>query len=210
MDKIRDVLTGFGNLAAFSNDLEDAARSEASVAIALIDMNNFKELNDTHGHEAGDRVLQTMAMILRAESPGDIYRKGGDEFAVIMHETSLEQAFLKMEKIRRLIQDSTERFAVPDGRVVTVGIGVAQYPRDAKDGEGLHRAASAALAYCKEIGSNQVILPLNEEMVMKSCYYSASTVRRLKLLAERTGKKESILFREALNDLLRKYDSPRD
>ncbi len=87
-------------------------------------------------------------------------------------------------------------------------IGVAQYPRDAKDARGLLQAADAALATAKESGRNQVALPPNEEMVMKSCYYPASSMRKLRALAERLGRKDSPLLREALDDLFRKYDIP--
>jgi len=59
----------------------------------------------------------------------------------------------------------------------------------------------------KEMGRNQVALAPNEEMVMKSCYYPSTAVRQLKILVEQLKKKESVLLREALNDLLRKYDN---
>jgi len=202
-----DGLTGLANRPAFDTDLVALIKAEQTVSIALIDVNGFHELNQTCGVEAGDRALTVLAEVLKEQDPGAIYRIAGDEFAVVMADTPLEQAFLKMELTRREIEASVERFGLPDKRPVTVGIGVAQYPRDAKDVEGLMRTATSALGYCKEIGSNQVILPLNEEMVMKSCYYTGSSVRRLKVLAERLGKKESLLLREALLDLLRKYET---
>jgi plasmid stabilization system protein ParE len=91
---------------------------------------------------------------------------------------------------------------------VTLTIGVAQHPRDAKDARDLIAAANAALAAAKEAGRNQVALPPTEDMVMKSCYYPAGSLRKLKILAERLSRKESRLLREALDDLLRKYDAP--
>ena len=95
-------------------------------------------------------------------------------------------------------------------RQKTITAGVAQYPRDARDVQGVLKAADAALLSAKESGRNCVGLPPNEEMVMKSCYYPASSVRKLKALAERLYRKESLLLREALNDLLRKYDTQRE
>ena len=85
-----------------------------------------------------------------------------------------------METLRARVA-SSERFDLPDQRNVMVTIGVAQYPRDAKDARGLLQAADAALAAAKESGRNQVALPPNEEMVMKSCYYPASSVRKLRI-----------------------------
>jgi len=148
-----------------------------------------------------------MSDIIKEQNAGENYRISGDEFAVVMADVPLEQAFLRMETLRREIEGATARFGLPNHQPVTVGIGVAQYPRDAKDASSLVDAATSALRYCKDIGSNQVILPLNDEMVMKSCYYPGSSVRRLKTLAERLGKKESLLLREALQDLLRKYET---
>ncbi|MEP7188536.1 MAG: diguanylate cyclase, partial [Roseiflexaceae bacterium] len=120
---------------------------------------------------------------------------------------SLEQAFLQMETLRASVESSV-RFELPDQRNLMVTIGVAQYPRDAKDTRSLLQAADAALATAKESGRNQVALPPNEEMVMKSCYYPASSMRKLRALAERLGRKDSPLLREALDDLFRKHDVP--
>lgn len=202
-----DVLTGLPQRTEFETDLAALTSAEAAVSLAILDVNAFFDINRTFGHETGDAVLATLAAVIADNAVGRTYRVAGDEFAIVMPDMSLEQAFLSMENLRRMVQESTDRFALPDARAVTVGIGVAQYPRDAKDAEALHRAASAALGSCKEAGASQVMLPLNEEMVMKSCYYAASSVRRLKSLSERTGKKESMLLREALSDLLRKYDT---
>jgi len=113
-----------------------------------------------------------------------------------------------MQGLRAAIEASRDHFALPDGRKVTVTIGVAQSGRDADDASGLLHVASAAAICGKEKQRNHVALPMNEEMVMKSCYYPASALRRLKTLAERLGRTESRLLREALDDLLRKYDRP--
>lgn len=180
------------------------------VALAMVDIDSLQSLNETLGAEAGDRVLEGVATILTEMEGPRVYRISGDEFGAVLPGATLEQAFLRMERARAAVETAQERYAVPDGRKVTVGIGVAQCPRDARDSEALVRAADAALASVKEQGRNAVGLPPNEEMVMKSCYYPSGAVRRLKTLAERAGKKESVLLREALVDLLRKYDALRE
>src|SRR5207245_9172581 len=109
---------------------------------------------------------------------------------------------------RGRVADARERFGLPDHEEVTVGIGVAHCPRDARDAESLMRAAFAGLMVAKEHGGNQVALAPNEEMVMKSTYYGATSIRNLKGLTERLARKESALLREALDDLLRKYGQP--
>ncbi|CAA9290950.1 MAG: hypothetical protein AVDCRST_MAG93-3887, partial [uncultured Chloroflexia bacterium] len=161
------------------------------------------------GHEVGDAVLKQVAQFIRETASGG-YRLSGDEFAVVMEGVSLEQGFLRMEQLRSSVERAATSFGVPDGREIHITVGVAQSPRDAKDLRGLMEAADAALESGKESGRNQVALPSNEEMVMKSCYYPASQVRKLKVLAERLGRKESQLLREGLDEIFRKYDVIRE
>jgi diguanylate cyclase len=183
------------------------ARKE-SCALAMVDMDYFQELNEQQGHEAGDTLLRQVAELLGGAEGGSAYHIGGDEFAMLLPSVSLEQAFLAMERLRGQIEAALAHVALAEGRKVAATLGVAQYPRDAQDARALWSAASAALQSAKEGGRNTVSLPPNEEMVMKSCYYPASSISKLKGLAKRLGRKESPLLREALDDLLRKYDLP--
>ena len=105
-----------------------------------------------------------------------MYHLSGDEFAIVLPGLSLEQAFLRMETLRASIESSA-RFELPDQRNLMVTIGVAQYPRDAKDARGLLQAADAALATAKESGRNQVALPPNEEMVHEVAAHPATLWR---------------------------------
>jgi len=187
--------------------LKQAIDARSSIAVAVIDIDSFIEINADFGQAVGDRVLRMLAALLKEATPDSVYHLSGDEFAIVLPGLSLEQAFLRMETLRASVESSA-RFELPDQRNLMVTIGVAQYPRDAKDARGLLQAADAALATAKESGRNQVALPPNEEMVMKSCYYPASSTRRLRALAERLGRKDSPLLREALDDLFRKYDVP--
>lgn len=205
-----DTLTGLADRAALTRALRRAVEEAADVAVAVLDIDHFLSINTSFGHEVGDRLLQVLVTLLEQETPAVPYRISGDEFALLLPDLSLEQAFLQMEALRARVQKAADQFNLPDGRVVTVTIGVAQYPRDAKDADGLLKVADAALLAGKENGRNVVGLPPNEEMVMKSCYYPAASVRKLKALAERLRRKESPLLREALNDLLRKYDVLRE
>ena len=206
MNKDRDALTGLSSRAAMTRALRQRMEAGADVALAMLDVDHFKEINDQFGHEAGDRLLQTLARLLEKEPCLTAYRISGDEFALLLPEMGLEQAFLRMEALRARIAAAAEHFDLPEPREVTITIGVAQYPRDGKTADGLLKAADAALLSAKENGRNSVGLPPNEEMVMKSCYYPTTSVRKLKSLAERLNRKEAPLLREALSDLLRKYD----
>lgn len=203
MSTTTDELTGLRTRIAFEAALKEALAGADGVALALIDLDHFKEINDRQGYEAGDAVLRGVAALL-AEASGQAFRLGGDEFALIMPDTALEAAFLRLEALRARVQAAG--LGLSDGPL-TVKIGVAHHPRDAKDYRGLLSAADAALQAAREVGRNTVSLPPNEEMVMKSCYYPATSLRRLKALAEKLKRSESRLLREALEDLFRKHDT---
>ncbi|HJZ49109.1 MAG TPA: diguanylate cyclase [Roseiflexaceae bacterium] len=202
-----DPLDGLPNRLVLNGALKQAIDARNTIAVALLDIDSFAEINADFGQAAGDRVLRVLVALLKEAAPASVYHLSGDEFAIVLPGLSLEQAFLRMEALRATVEAS-ERFDLPDQRNVMITIGVAQYPRDAKDARSLLQAADAALATAKESGRNQVALPPNEEMVMKSCYYPASSMRKLRALAERLGRKDSPLLREALDDLFRKYDVP--
>ena len=207
MATTHDPLDSLPKRPALNNTLKQEIEARSTIAVALLDIDSFLEINTNFGQSVGDRVLRVLATLLKEAAPESVYHLSGDEFAIMLPGLSLEQAFLRMEALRAGVESSA-RFELPDQRHVMVTIGVAQYPRDAKDAPGLLQAADAALASAKEGGRNQVGLPPNEEMVMKSCYYPASSMRRLRALAERLGRKDSPLLREALDDLFRKYDIP--
>ncbi|HWQ11664.1 MAG TPA: diguanylate cyclase [Roseiflexaceae bacterium] len=202
-----DELTGLQGRGAFEGALKQALAASDGVALALIDVDNLKEINDEQGYAAGDEVLRALGPLLEQAAPGHAFRLGGDEFALILPDTTLEQAFLRLEGLRARAQAELRAPAASGERPVTIKAGVAQAPRDAKDQRGLVSAADAALQAAREVGRNTVCLPPNEEMVMKSAYYPATSLRRLKALAERLKRSESRLLREALEDLFRKYDT---
>jgi diguanylate cyclase (GGDEF)-like protein len=178
------------------------------VAVAMVDVDNFKTFNDAYGHARGDEALRAIARELREAVDGSVGRYSGDEFCLVLPGRTLEQAFLEMEALRRRMVTACAPFGMPDGTTLAVTIGLAQHPRDAKTARDLLQLADRALFAAKEQGGNQVGLPPNEEMVLRSCYYPASSLRRLRALAEQLGRKESPLLREALEDLFLKYKAP--
>jgi len=99
-----------------------------------------------------------------------------------------------------------DREELPRGARCTASIGVASAPRDAKTLHDLRLKADLALHAAKEQGGNTVGLTPSDEMVLKSSYYGRAQLARVKALASASGRKEAILLREALDDLLRKYD----
>lgn len=207
-----DSLTGLPGGGAIHTALGKAIQNAEGTSLAVLDIDYFVDVNADLGPEVGDHLLRAIAGLLADEARevggAAAFRISGDAFALILPGIALEQAFLRMERLRTRVEDASDLLpGVPGGRRVTVSIGVAQAPRDGRDAPGLQKAAEAALAAAKEQGRNAVALPPNEEMVMKSCYYPAASARQLRALAERTSRKESVLLREALTDLLRKYDT---
>lgn len=206
MTEERDELTGLAGRPALRTELEELIAREQEAALGLLDVDRLHEINQDLGRAAGDRVLAALGRILQTVPDGTAYRYSGDEFAVVLPGFTLESAFLSMEALRRQVEGAAGGFGLPEGRPLTISIGVTQWPRDAGDVDRLLKQADAALYNAKEGGRNRVGLPANEEMVMKSCYYPSGALKRLKHVAERLGRTESRLLREALVDLLRKYD----
>ena len=190
-----------------------AALGQDPVATLLdVDLDGLLDLNSSAGHEVGDKAIAAVTGALAAVARKEgwtLGRIGGDEFALLAPGVALEPAFLRADQIRRDV-DAALAKALPAGRKCTVTIGVANTPRDTK-GRGadaaneLLRRADLALHSAKEQGGDTVGLTPADDMVLKSSYYSAAQLGRLKGLAERMKKKEAVLLREALDDLLRKY-----
>jgi len=177
------------------------------VSLLLLDLDGLHELNTAHGHEEGDRALNaTIAALAKAAKAEGwlLGRIGGDEFALLAPGVATETAFLRADTLRREV-DAALAKAVQHGRC-TASLGVASTPRDAKAPDELMRKADLALYAAKDQGGSAVALTPGDDMVLKSSYYSTAQLGRLRSLAERTKKKEAVLLREALDDLLRKHD----
>ena len=204
-----DTLTGVHSATVLRERLDRAVDQEETVSLGLIDMDNFKGVNDTHGHTAGDALLQALGRKLRElseETGGFAGRLGGDEFAIVLPGVQLEDAFLRLERFRAEV--AAEKGMLPSAPDYQLGIsiGLANCPRDVQSAADMLSRADQALWLAKQSGRNAVALPPSEEMVLKTCHYTKAQVGRLKMLAERRSVKESTLLREALDDLLRKHD----
>lgn len=198
----------FMDAGTFGTALEKAFEKEATGSLLLLDLDDFHGVNVNAGREAGDKVIRAAMAVLKrwADAAGwKLGRIGGDEFALYAPGLPLEAAFLRAERLRQEL-DAALAKAVPRGLKVTASIGVASAPRDAKTSSELMKKAGGALFAAKEQGSDTVALPPSDEMVLKSSYYTAAQLGRLRSLAEREKKKEAVLLREALDELLRKYD----
>lgn len=198
----------FLDAAAFGAAMAKAFEKEAAGALLLIDLDSFHQVNVQGGRETGDKVIRAAMGALRHWAEGDAWRLGrigGDEFALFGPGTALETAFLRADRLRQEL-DAAMAKELPKGLRCTASVGVAAAPRDAKSSSELMKKAGDALWAAKDGGGDAVALAPGADMVLKSSYYTASQLGRLRSLAERQKKKESVLLREALDELLRKYD----
>jgi diguanylate cyclase (GGDEF)-like protein len=161
---VTDGLTGLYNhvffLQALRQEVLRSKRHGLRAALLLLDLDNFKQVNDERGHVEGDRVLMKAAAVVRdAVREIDVAaRYGGEEFAVLLPDTSRLGAFVVAERIRRRIE---ERFA--RGRtVVTISGGIAVFPDDAGTPADLVVQADAGLYGAKAAGKNRILLPQGE------------------------------------------------
>lgn len=151
-----DVLTGLPNRRAFDAALAGtlaAAPSRRGLAVALVDIDHFKSINDLHGHPAGDEVIAAVAAAMRASTgPGAVVaRYGGEEFAVLLADVDDSAAELQAEYLREAVQN------LPIGIPVTVSVGVA-LRRTAEPVPALVERADRALYEAKRGGRNRVVL----------------------------------------------------
>lgn len=161
-----DPLTGLANRSKFDqaleNELRNARRGQQPMALLLIDIDHFKQLNDSHGHPAGDAALRDLARILRnrARRPRDLVaRLGGDEFAVLLPETTAQSATTIATTVH---VDLANRPAPPAGKSAppryTVSIGIDAYVPGRDDDSGhldLLERADSALYASKQLGRNR-------------------------------------------------------
>ena len=151
---LHDALTGLPNRALFydrlEHGLEQSKRHGWSLAVMFMDLNKFKEINDEHGHDMGDRVLLTIAKRLKENTRSDdtICRFGGDEFLYLLMEVKNE------DEVTNIIKKLIKKIALPINEaglklVIKASIGVAIYPKNANNTEALIKSADEAMYAAK-------------------------------------------------------------
>lgn len=158
-----DSLTGLYNRGYFedslSGEISRARRYDTEFSILFLDLDDFKKVNDTMGHLAGDYVLKKVAnLIINEKREEDVVaRYGGEELVVILPETNKVNTIIKAERIRKKIQDMSLIF---DGKKIQVSVsgGIATFPQDATEANKLIQCADQALYRAKAEGKNQICL----------------------------------------------------
>lgn len=165
----RDGLTGLYNHRYFREALErELARSErggGKLSLVFIDIDHFKQFNDTHGHLAGDQLLRELSQILRLQirEASLVARYGGDEFVLMLPDTGRDGAQTMAERIRSAVERHPFDGAASElHQTVTLSGGVATFPDDAADDKTLIECADRALYRAKSAGRNFVGCPEEE------------------------------------------------
>jgi diguanylate cyclase (GGDEF)-like protein len=161
-----DVLTGLPNRRALQDAarqmVAQAGRSRAALAAVMVDLDHFKSINDTFGHDRGDEVLAAVGLLLRdAVRTSDLpARLGGEEFVVMLPDTDVMGAAHAAEALRSKVA----RLRVPGigGHRLTASFGIAAIPKQAADVDGLLAAADRALYRAKQLGRDRVEIAVDE------------------------------------------------
>jgi two-component system cell cycle response regulator len=162
---IRDRLTGVYNRGAFDDRLQSefsaSRRRGTALALLLFDVDHFKRLNDTHGHQAGDAVLRAVAQCAQTAVREDdvLARYGGEEFAVILRSVSSRSAYVMAERVRVAVEDQrTDWNEMSIGATVSVGVVHAACAKSFESPAAFIAAADAALYEAKHQGRNRVVV----------------------------------------------------
>ena len=161
---ITDPLTGLLNRRYLREylprELTRARRNGTSLAFIMVDLDYFKRVNDTLGHDAGDLVLREFGALLMSHIRGSdvACRFGGEEFALVLPEASLEGAHQKAEAVRASVKKLDLKYRDKPIGIITASFGVALFPDHAEDADALMRAADEALYQAKGGGRDRVVM----------------------------------------------------
>ena len=159
IDSLRDPLTGLGNHRAFQEELErrldEALRYERPFALALMDLDDLKRVNDERGHAAGDALLASMGRIIvhSTRSVDRAFRVGGDEFAVLMPEAETSDALIACRRILAAAVAASDRRS---DHPLSFSAGISAVPHPSRDGRRLYHHADAALYWAKRHGRTDI------------------------------------------------------
>jgi diguanylate cyclase len=157
VDQLTGVLNRRGLDEAMVREISRAQRGGNQLSVALLDIDNFKSLNDTYGHHVGDTALQHLSKVIKATvRPTDVVsRFGGEEFVILLPDTGLDQAVTTIQRLQRAL---TKQFFMGnnDRLLITFSAGVALLKNNEKEAAVLHRA-DQSMYLAKKTGKNRVM-----------------------------------------------------
>lgn len=185
-----DVLTGLYNRRYFdsiiNHEINRAHESHSKFSILMIDLDNFKKINDSYGHVIGDTVIKNVATtILKSVRKRDIAaRIGGDEFAVILVDAELEEAIKVAEKIRKEIQTMCLNDSKCDIFHTSASIGISNYPNASNNAAQLMSSVDIALYRAKDLGKNMVFLSENPQQYIDAANHELNYLEKIRVAME--------------------------
>ncbi|MCL1987241.1 MAG: diguanylate cyclase [Firmicutes bacterium] len=156
-----DALTGIYNRQAFNTtfnkEWEHAIENGQCISLIMLDIDKFKNFNDTYGHLSGDKCLITVASSLKIRNVDMVYRWGGEEFAVLLPNTPLVSAEVVAERIRKVVEETPIEYALGEFTNVTISLGIATvFPTEVDKPQEFCNEADKALYQAKQSGRNCV------------------------------------------------------
>ena len=194
-----DELTGLFNRRHFEERLKEElarhSRHSEVFSLFLLDLDSFKTYNDIYGHPAGDRLLNEIGRIIKRtiRSADQAFRYGGDEFIIILPQTTTDDAYSVAERVREQVARGMEAKEI----AVTCSIGLASYPSDAVIAGELITIADTALYYAKRTGGNRVYLSskiLSEPVVEEGTYARGTGLSAVYALASAVEAKDHYTY----------------
>ena len=213
MDKATDKMTGLVFGAELNSEMETLIARGSEFSLIAIDIDMLFNINRDFGHDAGDAVILLIARHIDKLFPRPClgFRDNRDEFEILMPGCGKEEAFLRAEELRRLVCEEKLDYRSSGGASLqqTISVGVSAFPDDGSRPADILRRADSAMLRAKKNGRNQVILAREEKLIPKTSHYTQAQLEKLSLIAEKEEVGEAVLLREALDDLLKKYDVDR-
>jgi diguanylate cyclase (GGDEF)-like protein/PAS domain S-box-containing protein len=166
---IRDPLTALYNRRYLEDflfkQINQAERMKNNLAVLMLDLDHFKKINDSFGHDAGDAALKEVGRLLQNDiRMGDLAaRYGGEEFILVFYNVDLDVAKMKSEQIRQEITAIQIKYGTQHVGPISISIGIAVYPEHGKSAEELIEAADRALYVAKNTGRNKVVVAGEEQ-----------------------------------------------
>ena len=153
-------------MAKLQDEIHRTQRYKKSLSVVMGDLDQFKTVNDTYGHTAGDKVLKAVGAFLQksVRDVDSVGRYGGEEFIMFLPETVKEAAFILADRVRKGVSEIKVGSLPP----VTISLGIATFPDDGKNIDDLLQRADAALYAAKENGRDQVVVYTEEIPVPES------------------------------------------
>ncbi len=157
-DRMTNLFNKYYFITQIKREVSYAKRYGKTFSLLMVDIDDFKKVNDSHGHQVGDETLKFVAFkIMNSIRENDIAaRYGGEEFAIILPEADAKSAYMVGERMRSMVE--SEILELDDVKIdITISVGVATFPDDANNWESLIKIADKRLYLAKEMGKNKVI-----------------------------------------------------